>query len=44
MGKMKEIYQAMKDDNWKGSAGEYLRWWLRKQAEEVDKKNNKNKK
>ena len=44
MGKMKEIYQAMKDDNWKGSTEEYLKWWLKKQAEQIDKKNNKNKK
>ena len=44
MGKMKEIYQSMKDDNWKGSTEEYLKWWLKKQAEEIDKKNNKNKK
>ena len=44
MGKMKEIYQAMKDDDWKGSTEEYLKWWLKKQAERVDKKNNKNKK
>ena len=36
MGKMKEIYQSMKDDDWKGTAEEYLKWWLKKQAEQID--------
>lgn len=44
MGKMKEVYQAMKDDDWQGTAAEYLQWWLQQQAKEVEKKESKNKK
>jgi ABC-type proline/glycine betaine transport system substrate-binding protein len=44
MGRMKEVYQAMKDDDWKGTPEEYLKWWLKKQAERIDKKNKKKKK
>jgi hypothetical protein len=44
MGKMKEVFQAMKDDDWQGTAEEYLKWWIQQQAKEIDKKNSKNKK
>ncbi len=44
MGKMKEIYQSMKDDDWQGPPEEYLKGWLKKQAEQIDKKNKKKKK
>ena len=44
MGKMKEVYQSMKDDDWKGTAEEYLKWWIKKQAEQIDKKKKKKKK
>ena len=49
MGKMKEVFQAMKDENWQGTAEEYLKWWVKKQAlaiekKEKDEKNNKKKK
>ena len=44
MGKMKEIYQAMIEADWKGTPGDYLKWWLKNQAEKVDEKNKKVKK
>ncbi len=42
MGKMKELYQAMKDADWKGTPEEYLKWWLAQQAKKIDKKNENN--
>ena len=41
---MKELYQAMKDADWKGTPEEYLKWWLAQQAKNIDKKNSKDKK
>tara|TARA_R110002020_G_scaffold6077_1_gene25413 strand:- start:2409 stop:2597 length:189 start_codon:yes stop_codon:yes gene_type:complete len=39
MGKMKEIYQAMKECDWQGTPEDYLKWWIRDQAKKIDKKN-----
>ena len=44
MGKMKEVYQAMKDEDWQGTAEEYLKWWIKQQAKKIDEKKSKNKK
>jgi hypothetical protein len=42
MGKMKELYQAMKECEWKGTPEEYLKWWINDQAKKIDKKNENN--
>lgn len=41
MGKMKEIYSAMKEMEWKGTPAEYLKWWLKNEAEKIDKEKKK---
>ena len=41
MGKMKEIYSAMKEMEWKGTPAEYLKWWLKNEAERIDKEKKK---
>ena len=28
MGKMKQLQQAMIEDNWKGTPEDYLKWWI----------------
>jgi hypothetical protein len=42
MGKMKMIWQAMVDADWKGTQSEYLEWWIRNEAKRIDEKERKN--
>tara|TARA_R100001015_G_C4617026_1_gene173240 strand:+ start:1538 stop:1738 length:201 start_codon:yes stop_codon:yes gene_type:complete len=42
MGKMKELYQAMKECDWQGTPEDYLKWWIKDQAKKIDKKNENN--
>ena len=39
MGKMKQLQQAMLEDNWKGTPEDYLKWWINKEAKKIDKRN-----
>jgi len=41
MSKMKSVYQAMKECNWKGTPEEYLKWWIENEAKKIDKKKEK---
>ena len=41
MGKMKNVYKAMKECNWKGTPEEYLKWWVHNEAKKIDNKNKK---
>jgi hypothetical protein len=39
MGKMKELYMAMKEAKWEGTSDEFLTWWINNEAKKIDKKN-----
>ncbi len=38
MGKMKELYIAMKEADWQGTANEYLTWWINNESKKIDEK------
>ena len=43
MGKMKELFMAMREANWEGTSHEFLLDWLKKEAKRIDKqKENEN--
>tara|TARA_R100000995_G_C3484584_1_gene126385 strand:+ start:6322 stop:6525 length:204 start_codon:yes stop_codon:yes gene_type:complete len=42
MGKMKQLQQAMLEDNWKGTPEDYLKWWINKESKKIDKRNENN--
>jgi len=39
MGKMKELFMAMREANWEGTPHEFLLNWLKEEAKKIDKKN-----
>ena len=39
---MKEVFQAMKDEDWQGTAEEYLKWWFKKKQLKEQRKKKKN--
>ena len=41
MGKMKELYIAMKEAEWQGTPNEFLTWWINNEAKMIDKKEEK---
>tara|TARA_R110001583_G_scaffold10712_3_gene49337 strand:- start:579 stop:731 length:153 start_codon:yes stop_codon:yes gene_type:complete len=41
MGKMKELYIAMKEAEWQGTPNEFLTWWINNEAKMIDKKEKK---
>ena len=42
MGKMKELFMAMREAKWEGTPHEFLLHWLKKEAKKIDKKNEDN--
>ena len=36
---MKELYIAMVEAEWEGTANEFLTWWMNNEAKKIDKKN-----